>query len=95
MITPEDRARLGDLAASALDDVAEYGDEAQLEDAALIYEISMPYDEAEDAELAQRRWTQVLHKTTTHRAVVVIGLADTLAAALKADYVHADDEDEE
>lgn len=68
-ITDEDRARLGELAARALDRIEQFGPEATLEDAVLVYEVSYP-DPDHDGELAQ----EVREESTTHRATVVVGL---------------------
>ena len=63
----------------AIDDlIARYGPEAKLEDAILIYDISLPSeDEDEDGE----KETELCSRCTSYRMIVAVGLATS--------YVHA------
>lgn len=74
-ITDEDRAKLGDLAMRAIDAIlTEYGEDADLEDAVLIYEVSRP-DPDRDGETQ----TEINSETTTHRGSIAGGLAQAYA----------------
>ena len=87
MIADEDRARLTDLVLGALDDIIErYGEDAELEDAVLVYEVSYPDDE-HDAE----RLTEISSQTTTHRAAVAGGLAQAYANTQLEPWARADE----
>lgn len=70
-ITDEDRAKLGDLAMGAIDTILDtYGEEASLEDAVLVFEVSYPDRDHEGETL-----TEINAQTTTHRATVAGGIA--------------------
>lgn len=74
MITDEDRQKLGDLAMRAIDSILDqYGEDATLEDAVLIFEVSR-----HDPDLGERV-TEINGKTTTHRAAVVGGITAAYA----------------
>lgn len=74
-ITEEDRAQLGDLAMRAIDRVIErFGEDATLEDAVLIYEVSYG-DPDHEGERAQ----EVDAESTTYRATVAGGIAQAYA----------------
>lgn len=75
MITDEDRARLGDLAMRAIDNIIEwYGEDATLEDAVLIFEVSRP-----DEEHGGETCTELNAECTTHRAIIAGGMAAAYA----------------
>ncbi len=63
----EDRARIGDLALSAFRSVEDYGDDAELLDAILVYEVSVPDDDDE-------RGTEGSWHATSYRASVNVGM---------------------
>lgn len=44
MITDEDRRKLGDLSMRALDAIAEYGEDAELVGATLLFDVRVPAD---------------------------------------------------
>ncbi len=76
MITDEDRARLGGLAMRAIDSIIEqYGDDAQLEDALIVYEISLPDQEHGEP----HRETEIGSECTSYRATIAGGLAQAYA----------------
>lgn len=88
-ITDEDRARLGDLAMRAIDDILDRcGEDATLEDAVLVYEISYP-----DPDNEGDRSTEISSRTTTHRAAVAGGLAAAYAATQLAPWADTTDDD--
>jgi hypothetical protein len=88
VITDEDRVKLGDLAMRAIDAVLdEYGEDAVLEDAVLVYEVSYP-DPDHEGETA----TTMSSETTTHRATVAGGLAAAYAATQLAPWASSDDD---
>jgi len=73
MISDEQRSRLTELALKALDTIeADYGEDAELADAILIYEIKLP-DGATDG-----NW----HSTNT-RASVNVGMLSLTVAAIE------------
>lgn len=73
-ITETDRARVTDLALRALDHmIDEYGEDVELEDAVLIYEVSYPEDDRDV------RLTEINAECTTYRSVVAGGLATAYA----------------
>lgn len=86
MITDEDRSKLGELAMDAIDTILEqYGEEAILEDAILVFEVSAP-----DPEHPGERHTQINAVTTTHRSTVAGGIAQGYANTQLADWERAD-----
>lgn len=88
MITEKDRAKLGDLAMRAIDSILEeYGEDAVIEDAVLLYEVSYP-DPDHDGETA----TTMSSETTTHRATVAGGLAAAYAATQLAPWASTGDD---
>lgn len=87
MISDEDRARLGEIAMRAIDTILEeFGEDATLEDAVLVYEVSYP----EDDEVL----TEINAETTTHRATVAGGIASSYAHTQLAGWTRKSDEDE-
>ena len=66
----ENRTRLGKLVMEAIDDlIARYGSEVKLEDAILIYDVSLPSDDEDNQE------TEICSRCTSHRVAVGAGLA--------------------
>lgn len=79
-VTDEDRARISDLTLRAFDATEEFGEDVNLEDAVVIFEVSY---EAEDGEI----YTELIAKTTTHRATVAGGIARAYAGTQLSEYV--------
>lgn len=78
MIEATDKARLGELASAALDRIErEYGDEANLEDAVLVYEVSLPLEDD-----PTERTSQLMSDSTSFRATVTAGMLNIEAANL-------------
>lgn len=86
MISQEDRARIAELAMLAVDEIIErHGDDATLEDALLVWEVSYP-----DPEHEYERLTEVSARCTSHRAIVAGGLAMTYALSQVAPWERND-----
>lgn len=86
-ITDQDRARIGQLALDAIDDIIrDYGEDAVLEDAVLIYEVSYP-----DPVESDLRAGEFGGKTTTHRATVAGGLAYAYAMTQLSTWASSDE----
>jgi hypothetical protein len=88
-ITEEDRAKLGALAMQALDTVErEYGEEAQLGDACIVYEVLTPNPDDADDLLNEGRY-----HSTTKRTAIPVGLLTLALQAMTQPVERVDDEE--
>lgn len=73
-ISDEDRARVGELTMQGFDAMDDFGDDVRLEDAVVLFEVSYP-DPGNEGE----RLCEIVSRTTTHRATVAGGMAQSYA----------------
>jgi hypothetical protein len=83
VITDEDHERLGNLAMEALDCLEEYGEDARLGDAIIIFDVDLD-------DRTHTNW-----RATTDRAVIRLGLVEMASEGLKFGGPVEDEEPEE
>lgn len=96
MIDDEQRARLSTLALQALDDIDElYGDEAELVDAVLVYEVRLPGDDPDSDDEDDTVRTELNHRSTNFRSTVTSGMLRIASENVAGGWTRADDDEDD